>query len=257
MKARFGCFQCLSSVLGDCQSAGQSRIDWITIDDSGYVEVTCHKGHVSLVALQNPRFDLLYESAAYALIDGYPRESVASFAAAVERYFEFHLLTIFLKQGRLPAEFDRVWKPIAKSSERQFGAYLAAHELEFAVKAPSLPTKPDMQRFRNDVIHNGKFPSDSQALEFGECVLSVIRNGLGALRELDQIKPGIIAQASVTELTRRRPAKFQGRPTVTTGLITIANPAIISPKDQKLADALVRLRNHRELKIVGHDPNPR
>ena len=39
--------------------------------------------------MNNLKFELLFELGINALIDGYPREAVSSFASALERFYEF------------------------------------------------------------------------------------------------------------------------------------------------------------------------
>src|ERR1700687_1186458 len=57
-------------------------------DDREY-EVHCEAGHTSRVFVNNLKFELLFELGINALIDGYPREAVSSFASALERFYEF------------------------------------------------------------------------------------------------------------------------------------------------------------------------
>jgi len=57
--------------------------------DHGDYEVKCEVGHVSLVNLDNLKFELLFELGINAHVDGYAREAVTSFASSLERFQEF------------------------------------------------------------------------------------------------------------------------------------------------------------------------
>jgi hypothetical protein len=45
------------------------------------------------------KFEVLFDLAANAIVDGYYREAIASFAASLERFFEFFVHVACLKQG--------------------------------------------------------------------------------------------------------------------------------------------------------------
>jgi len=65
------------------------------------------------------------------------------------------------------------WDSIKKQSERQLGAFVGLYSSEFQ-KSPKLLTNKQTQ-FRNAVIHAGKIPTRSEAVDFGQDVLDVIR----------------------------------------------------------------------------------
>ena len=92
-----------------------------------------------------------------ALLDGYCRESVSSFASAQERFHEFAIKVFLTKQGAPKDQFFATWKLVANQSERQLGAYYFLHLLYFR-KTPTQNTK--MTEFRNSVIHKGSIPSN-------------------------------------------------------------------------------------------------
>jgi hypothetical protein len=80
-------------------AASKSLVDYAEIDvlspmsrlsDTGKYEVVCDCGHRSAVVLQNLKFELLFEMGINAIVDGYPREAVSSFSAALERFYEFY-----------------------------------------------------------------------------------------------------------------------------------------------------------------------
>jgi hypothetical protein len=56
---------------------------------SGKLTVRCKQGHITVVTLPIPAFELLFDLGCSALLDGYSREAVTSFAVSLERFEEF------------------------------------------------------------------------------------------------------------------------------------------------------------------------
>src|SRR4030095_600787 len=98
-------------------------------DDSLY-KVSCPRGHVTVTAIQEQKFEVLFDLGAMALLDGYAREAVSSIAASLERFFEYYMLVVSLKHGIAYEHFVRAWNPISRLSERQFGAFLFLYIIE-------------------------------------------------------------------------------------------------------------------------------
>lgn len=255
MKLQVKCPEC-EQLLRAGKLSTKPNQEWATIDNSGWLEYICPKGHTTIFVLQNLKFDLLFETGAFALLDGYPREAVTSFSASIERYYEFHLTVLFLYRGMGIESFHEVWKHISKLSERQLGAYILCHAFEFGESPPILPKKPDYQKFRNDVIHNGLIPCEQEAIDFGEAVLKVIRASIIKLRSLEK-SGDYFAKAYLVNMIRGCPDKFKNKKTVTTGLMTIASPVMAKPTDENLKDALGRLRLFRHSCLSVHDPKPK
>ena len=61
-----------------------------SVSDDGRYEIRCQAGHLSTVFLDNLKFELLFEMGLNALLDGYPRDAVSSFASSLERFYEFY-----------------------------------------------------------------------------------------------------------------------------------------------------------------------
>jgi hypothetical protein len=70
------------------------------------------------------------------------------------------------------AVIDAVWKQVAAQSERQLGAFIFLYTLHFE-RGPNLLHSKYIT-FRNDVVHKGRIPTRSEALDYGEAVLSVL-----------------------------------------------------------------------------------
>lgn len=67
--------------------------------DDGLYKVACPRGHVTVTAIQEQKFEVLFDLGAMALLDGYTREAVSSMAASLECFFEYYVLAISLKHG--------------------------------------------------------------------------------------------------------------------------------------------------------------
>ena len=94
------------------------------------------------------------------------REAISSFAASVERFFEFSLRVLSRNRQVPPQIFDVVWRVVSKQSERQLGAFVFLYAASFAEEPHILSNR--MTELRNDVIHRGKLPDQKQVLEFGD-----------------------------------------------------------------------------------------
>lgn len=149
--------------------------------DDGRYQVRCEAGHLATVILDNIKFELLYDLGLNALLDRYPREAVSSFAASLERFQEFYWRVVMADSG-VPADaVGQAWKAIARQSERQLGAYVAAGLVLTEAPPPLLSANRDVP-FRNKVIHDGYVPTVDEATAFGDAVFGIINEGLDQLR---------------------------------------------------------------------------
>ena len=153
------------------------------LSDNGQYEIHCGKGHVSTVVLDNVKFELLFEMGLNAIVDGYPREAVSSFASALERFYEFYWRVAMHHFDMSKEHIEKAWKPLSKLSERQIGAYSTATTL-LTKEAPSLLNPNKHVPFRNKVIHNGYVPTEEEAISFGDTVKQLIDDDLDKLRQL-------------------------------------------------------------------------
>jgi hypothetical protein len=124
---------------------------------------------------------LLFEIALNAIADGYYREAVSSFSSSVERFYEFAIRVVCSSRNVGVAPFATAWGKVSSQSERQLGAYVFLHLLDFGV-APLLLSNSQAE-LRNSVIHKGVLPDRARALEFGGAVYEVIQEGVKRLRE--------------------------------------------------------------------------
>lgn len=151
------------------------------IKDDGKYLVQCEAGHINEVILDNIKLELLFEMGANALIDGYYREAVSSFASSLERFYEFYWHVVMTHIGQQTEDILETWKPLSKFSERQIGAYSTAVLL--LTRKSALLLNPNKEvLFRNKVIHNGYIPTKEEATLFGNIVMKIILTNLKDLR---------------------------------------------------------------------------
>jgi hypothetical protein len=171
MKMKVSCFKCTFSDSDDINA--KLYINHLLINDDNIYEFTCPKGHKNIFINQEEKFEILFESAAFAIKDGYLRDAVLSIASSLERLYEYVIKIISMKNNLSNEIIEKTWKKISLQSERQMGAFIFLYLLEF--KKIPLTLKEDMVKFRNNVIHKGTFPSYEETLIYGEEVYKVMR----------------------------------------------------------------------------------
>lgn len=176
MKLPILCAKCMQE---DIYTA--EEISKVEFNDNGLYNITCPKGHNSIAILQQLKFEVLFDIGMYAINDGYYREAVSSFAAAMERFHEFFITIVCLSRGIDPNEIQDTWKKVSKQSERQLGAYVFLHLIEYSSK-PTL-ISPKNTEFRNDVVHKGLIPSKEQATLYAQAVFDVLKPALEKLKK--------------------------------------------------------------------------
>lgn len=215
MKHILHCNECMIESLKH-----KSEVVDYMLNDDGIYNFKCSKGHDNLILVQEQKFEILFESASMAIVDGYPREAVSSLAACLERFYEFYVQTIVVKNEIDPSLFKKNWKHVENQSERQFGAYIASYMIENKGKlAPVIDDlKPEIEdvpktqtrtwkAFRNAVIHKGYIPSIDETLAYGELVYQHIIALILDLKE--NSSEALIRSSSLNEIAVRE--KFQGK----------------------------------------------
>jgi hypothetical protein len=141
-------------------------------------QVICDKGHESSLVITQQKHEILFEVAVHAIVDGYYREAISSFAASLERYYEFFIKVISVE---LPCEeFEKAWRQVTSQSERQLGGYIFTYLNIYRTSPHILPHS--LITLRNSVIHKGYIPSRVDAITFGEAVAKIINDGCNLLR---------------------------------------------------------------------------
>ena len=161
--------------------------DWtatVELDKWPYIEMKCENGHRQRFMLSTELYELLFEQATRCLMDGYYREAIGTYNAALERFFEYAIEMMLTTKANI--EFTDFWKNISNQSERQLGAYYALWPVTFN----ELPTKLDTKKveLRNAVVHKGKLASRKEAEEFGEYVYNYI---MAHAAKINELAPGL------------------------------------------------------------------
>lgn len=190
MRLQIKCMTCL-------ESDGKMSDEAISIEmqDDGLYSMTCQRGHNTITAIQEQKFEILFDLGAMALLDGYPREAVTSMAAAVERFFDYYIQVISHKHGIPFTTLSEAWKPVSRQSERQLGAFLFLYLIENkrALQRSIVDAMPDVSfglkkkdlswtGFRNEVIHKGYIPSSKEVLAYGDLIYQFIYRLIEELR---------------------------------------------------------------------------
>lgn len=158
--------------------------DWLAqveFRDDGRYELACPQGHRFVTVLQDQKYEILFEIGINALLDGYYREAVASFAAALERFYEFAAM-VLLEEATIDRErVNASWKLVVNQSERQLGAFIFLWLGRFREVPAILPEK--VVKFRNEVVHKGRIPTREEAASFGDSVLEVVVPKLAQMKQ--------------------------------------------------------------------------
>lgn len=160
--------------------------------------------------LQSQKFEVLLESGVNALAAGFTLEAVASFSAALERFYEFCLEVISVRKKMSRTVYEQMFKEMARQSERQLGAFLALHAVELGT-AYSPNTK--IVDFRNSVIHKGRIPKPDEAKDFCEKVYAEI---VLLFENLTQNCAAAISEVVAHDLDTRAGLVPNGTPRTTT-----------------------------------------
>lgn len=179
------CPSCLDAELEARDGLFGDGIDLPTIavhvQDMGLYREHCLEGHSLVVLLENQPYELLFESGLEAFVEGYFRESISSFAAALERLYEFSIRVQLISDGVDAVAVDDMWRGVSSQSERQLGMYIGIRTSKDA--APPNVLGQSMTKLRNSVIHKGYFPNIEEAHAFGEAVYDLIGAEIFRLNE--------------------------------------------------------------------------
>jgi len=129
--------------------------------------IECSRGHKSAFMLQSQKFEILLESAANALLEGYTLEAASTLSSAYERFFEFAINVLCSKQNVNGEELKRTFKYVSRQSERQTGAFLFLYLFEFG---ETYEINKKLIEFRNQVVHKGYIPTPKEVESFGDRV---------------------------------------------------------------------------------------
>ncbi|WP_424950378.1 hypothetical protein [Deinococcus sp.] len=158
--------------------------------DSGIHDLHCPACQRRFVLfIRKHRFETLFDLGTRALVDGYAREAVVNFAAALERCFEFYLRSALLERFATEGhrledaarELESTWRLLVSQSERQLGAFAAVY-LARQGRAPDFLTPQALGAdFRNRVIHRGYLPRESEVQDYATRLFALMNRLLGEL----------------------------------------------------------------------------
>jgi hypothetical protein len=177
-------------------------------DRLAYVE--CSRHHKSALLLQSQKFEVLLESGANALTAGFTLEAAASFSSALERFYEFCVKVISVHKNMSQEVYEQMFKEMANQSERQLGAFLALHAVQFGTAY--VPNKKIVE-FRNSVIHKGRIPNPDEARAFCDKVYDEI---FVLSAKLKQNCSSAINEVVTQDLKKRFSLVPKGTPVATT-----------------------------------------
>ena len=173
----------LFTVCMECQKElGHPSFEPIVADyyDEALAYIECSRGHKSAILLQSRKFEILLETAANALLEGYTIEAASSLSAAYERLFEF-AINVFCKKFSISKEtVGETFNQVSKQSERQIGAFLFLYPIIFGKYYPLSKKIPEL---RNKVIHQGYIPTPDEVMKFGDLIYQEVMSINNLLNE--------------------------------------------------------------------------
>lgn len=213
---------------------------YVELRDDGRYEFTCENGHATVTVLQEQKFEVLFDLGAYAILDGYYREAVASFTSSLERFYEFFIKASLFEDGLEEDLIIESWKKVSSQSERQLGAFIFLY-LKFFSDSPALLRTKQVQ-FRNEVIHKGKIPSREEAIKYGQEILDTIRPVLRRVK--DDFQTGVVKTVLHHLMISRKADESQ--PVGTMSIATIVSLNDGTGKEPTLEEALSEKRWWRD-----------
>lgn len=217
--------------------------------DDRIAKIKCSRGHERYVMLQSQRFEVLLESGANALSEGFTLEAMATFSAALERFLEFAARVLLHHLGMHESTYAAMFTEMARQSERQIGCFLALHALVF--ETAFAPNK-DIAPLRNAVIHKGKIPTPEEAENFcGMVYKEILRVLLPLERKCDQSIQAVI----VDDIQTRMNSLPEGTQAVThspAGLLSLADAEHKATFDEAFTGYIDFTRKLREAEPLMH-----
>ncbi len=157
-------------------------------------ELHCPAGHSAVVLLTNPKHEILFQIAAYSLLDGDYRGAVGGFTSSLEYFWHFATQCVCASQGVKPLPVPR-----ARNAKQPF-------EQKWAQTFESVPPpvlKEEDCGLRNRVLHEGFIPSEEEAFAHGDKVLDLIVPAMVLLRQ--QLQDAVAeASAAIIEDGKKR-----------------------------------------------------
>lgn len=231
------CSECIPQKTGMLPTLHQTEVN----DDGHYVH-TCMYGHTTFVVTQQQKFEILFENGAHAIIDGYYRESILSFAASIERFNEYVIRLISRAHENDKVTFDETWKMISSQSERQLGAYVFLYLNSFH-ESPQLMSQKHIS-LRNNVAHKGYIPTKAEAMQYGQAALNIISKVMGKINT--KYKTAIMDETMDKVQRGYNTAHTQGLKPSTMSTNTIISIDYIHSSEKNLITEIEKLAQDRQ-----------
>lgn len=161
-------------------------------NDKNYYEVECSNGHKTNLIIQNEMYEIHFDFGVIFYEKEMYRPAFLEFIAAFECFIQYG--NIYMLGDGTYDEYKEMLSSVVKLSERQLGGFLYQYYNNFRKK---VTIKSTMITLRNDVIHNGHFPTKDETKKYGEYVLNFIRN---SLIDFSTIKSNIVEKFGMTEM---------------------------------------------------------
>ncbi|WP_440984596.1 hypothetical protein ACQHIH_12015 [Xanthomonas sontii] len=222
----------------ECVFERKHGLLYVPFQQQGIYRITCGNGHRIIFIVQEHPFEVLFHIASNAVIDGYYREAITSFAASLERFYEFTVRVLLLARGLDHSLIDASWKAITDKSERQLGACIALWSAHF-MEPPKMLSRT-LVEFRNDVVHKGIIPTQDKALDFGQAILDLIAT------QRDKLKASCHAEINAVVMNRNASLirSVAGEPKV--GVATVDSAVgLLSSQSEPLKQVIERMRRDR------------
>jgi hypothetical protein len=156
-------------------------------------QVTCPRGHVSFVAVQDAPYALLYERALQRLSRGLARDAILDAYTA----FEMFLVHVVVRArydrepGASPTQLMSELSDALKTSDRCLAGALVAASIACGGPPPKVPGR--LQEMRNRAIHRGEHPSIKEAEEACFTIERLVREFEGCLSKTPRVNAGAYA----------------------------------------------------------------
>lgn len=161
-------------------------------NDKNYYEVECSNGHKTNLIIQNEMYEIHFDFGIIFFDKEMYRPAFLEFVAAFESFIQYG--NIYMLGDGTYKEYEEMLSSVVKLSERQLGGFLYQYYNNFRKKAP---IRSVMATLRNDVIHNGHFPTKDETKKYGEYVLNFIRT---SLMDLSTMQSSVIQNFGMTEM---------------------------------------------------------
>jgi len=202
--------------------------------DGPFYKLRCPFGHDAIVLLGNPKHEILFQMAAYSLLDEVVRDAVTTFGSSLEKFWEFTSQCIAASQGVEPLPIPRVRSGRKTRFEKAWREILKT-------EPPVMTT--DEYEIRNRVLHEGYVPTLEEVADFGNKVLVLIAPAMQVLRWRLQ---GAVGAASTAIIAEAKSRLNLGDPTASFYDATILHDNE-SMNYRRLADYTSHLRRLDEL----------